>query len=183
MLWHDVTAPSLFYLALYNNIITGNRSRSHLWDLLRPTHTRFVSCLSSIYNTIVWDDASCTVTSPDVTARRNTIANALELVKVTKGKVGAYIYSTHSSVFVPVLACSSLTYNYTHAEYHCLQWGGKGMSTHVGCVSCFIAACLHVQVFDIRAPEDVVNLYPPRAINNSLRPHYDWLIDNYLLEF
>ena len=28
---------------------------------------------------------------PDVTARRNTIANALELVKVTKGKVGAYL--------------------------------------------------------------------------------------------
>ena len=36
---------------------------------------------------------------PDVTARRNTIANALELVKVTKGKVGVHLNTLSLSCF------------------------------------------------------------------------------------
>ena len=58
---------------------------------------------------------------PDVTARRNAIANALELVKVTKGKVGAYRYLSTPAF---VLALSGSIFD---TECHCLQSGGKGI--------------------------------------------------------
>ena len=53
----------------------------------------------------------------DVTARRNTIANALELVKVTKGKV-----NTDELVFNMPLNCLSPL-----SECHSFQSGRKGI--------------------------------------------------------
>jgi hypothetical protein len=101
---------------------------------------------------------------PDVTARRNTIANALELVKVTKGKVGAYIYlRIYCDAIMLILFVSVLD-----TEYHCLQSSGKGMSFIGPTRLCILFQCrVFAQVFDIRAPEDVINLYPP---HNDLRP-------------
>lgn len=104
---------------------------------------------------------------PDVTARRNTIANALELVKVTKGKVGAYL--SMSLHFLGLLdLASSLTQNIivsSQAEKVCAP---LAHATRPLCILCQWAVCLP-QVFDIRAPEDVVNLYPPQ---NGLRAHH-----------
>lgn len=118
-------------------------------------------CLSFFYCKIM--HCHLLVPLPDVTARRNTIANALELVKVTKGKVGAYGYLSTPGF---VLALSGSIFD---TEYHCLQSGGKGMSFIDATRLCILFQCrVFAQVFDIRAPEDVINLYPP---HNDLRPH------------
>ena len=74
------------YISDYSCCVVGNRERCCIWSLLCSTHTR-----SNTMHSLHWFVRSCKTVclhhTVDVTARRNTIANALELVKVTKGRV------------------------------------------------------------------------------------------------